>query len=193
MIYNHKLIIMKKVMLSFLILVSFYSNSQEVEFTFTSEKGLTDFIVTPVEGKAAADIYKKIIDWIKVTYKDPSKVILSTIENEYIRFEGASSTIYCINAMGKTCYNTKYQIEISIKDGKYKFDIVDVQSYIDSWIKNPVFNDVLSKDNSSYYFKKDGTLKNNWTYLPEFPKYFNNLNKLLLESIVSKEKKNDNW
>ena len=72
-------------------------NAQETEFTFDSNKGMTDFIVVPVEGKTAPEIYKKIIEWIKVTYKNPDKVILSTIENEYIRFEGSSETLYAVN------------------------------------------------------------------------------------------------
>ena len=60
---------MKKILFVLLILMSFYSNAQETEFTFTAEKGMTDFIVTPVEGKTAPEIYKKVIEWIKVTYK----------------------------------------------------------------------------------------------------------------------------
>ena len=72
---------MKKIIL-FTFLISGILNAQETEFTFTPEKGMTDYIVTTVDGKTAPEIYKKIIDWIKITYKNPDKVILSTIENE---------------------------------------------------------------------------------------------------------------
>ena len=53
---------MKKIIFGLLMLVGFYSNAQETEFTFTAERGMTDFIVTPIEGKTATEIYKKIID-----------------------------------------------------------------------------------------------------------------------------------
>ncbi len=82
---------MNKIVLGLLMVVSFYSNAQETEFTFTADRGMTDFIVTQVEGKTAPEIYKKVIDWIKITYKNPNEVILSTIENEYVRFEGITN------------------------------------------------------------------------------------------------------
>ena len=185
---------MKKVVFGLLILMSLNSNAQEKEFTFSADKGMTDYIVTQVEGKTASEIYKKTIEWIKVTYKNPDKVILSTIENEYVRFEGASSTIYCVNSMGsKTCFDTKYQIEISIKDGKYKFDLIGVQSFIDKWIDNPVFNNNPSKENINGLYKKDGSLKSPYKYFPEFSVYLNNLNISLAENIVSTVKKSDGW
>lgn len=81
---------MKKLLIGFTLLFSTFVNAQETEFTFNKERGMTDFIVIPVEGKTATDIYKKVIEWIKITYKNPNEVILSTIENEYVRFEGIS-------------------------------------------------------------------------------------------------------
>ena len=55
---------------------------------------MTDYIVIPVENKTASEISKKIIERIKITYKNPDKVILSTIENEYIRFEGIGENVF---------------------------------------------------------------------------------------------------
>ena len=129
-------------------LIAQFGFSQETEFTFDYQKGMTDYIVVTVENKSAAEIYKKVVDWVKVTYKNPDKVILSTIENEYIRFEGSSSTLWCITSLGiKTCYNTKYQIEISVKEGKYKFDLIGMEYYINpsqyssgGWNENAIFN-----------------------------------------------------
>ena len=112
---------MKKI-LFLLLITSGIMSAQETEFTFNSERGMTDYIVTPVEGKTAQEIYKKVIDWIKITYKNPDKVILSTIENEYIRFEGSSGYLYSLNMgiLGVQYQDTKYEIEVSIKDDKYK-------------------------------------------------------------------------
>lgn len=184
---------MKKILLVLLSLVGFYSNAQETEFTFNSERGMTDFIVTPIEGKTAIEIYKKIIDWIKVTYKNPNEVILSIIENEYVRFEGRSDSFYAMNPISKIYVPVKYQIEISIKDGKYKFDYIDM-TIIENGTKIPYFS-AKSKEELEPYpiFKKDGTLKSTYKYFTEVPIYLNNLNKSLLESIVSTVKKTDGW
>jgi hypothetical protein len=186
---------MKKILLGLLILVSFNSNAQETEFTFTDDKGMTDFIVTPVEGKTAPEIYKKIVDWIKITYTNPDEVILSTIENEYVRFEGTT------NEIDKT--KSKYQIEISIKDGKYKFDLINLLYYdrtiqmygVVGWTNyygNFISNS--TKESRKDKYKKDGSYKVWWRNTPvEVPAFFNKLNKSLSESIVSTIKKGDGW
>ena len=193
---------MKKIVLGMLMLMSLYSNAQETEFTFTPDKGMTDFIVTPVEEKTAPEIYKKVIDWIKVTYKNPSEVMLSTIENEYVRFEGYSETLYSYNAMGQHYEPTKYVIEISVKDGRYKFDLVSMQSLESpssssrgGWYDVNLFTTKMTKEDleKAYVFKKDGSLRSNFKFVNEVPTYFNNLNKSLSESIISTVKKSDGW
>ena len=186
-----------------MLLVSGIMNAQESEFTFDNNKGMTDFVVTNVEGKTAPEIYKKVIEWIKITYKNPDKVILSTIDNEYVRFEGSSGSCYSIYLplMGKSYQNTKYQIEISIKDGKYKFDIIGMENYtspsqysIGGWSNNALFNGNLDKEYlEKTIYKKDGTLRSTWKNINDVPLYFNDLNKSLLESITTSIKKNDSW
>ena len=184
---------MKKIILGLLIVMSFYSNAQETEFTFTAEKGMTDFIVTPIESKTAPEIYKKVIEWIKVTYKNPNEVILSTIENEYLRFEGISD-------ISKS--KSKYQIEISIKDGKYKFDLISLQVYVGpnqmsipvGWSNYYVnFNTNSTRESRENMYKSDGSYKSWSKNTPEIPQFFNELNKSLSESIVSTVKKTDGW
>jgi hypothetical protein len=179
---------MKKNLL-LIFLISVIVNAQETEFTFNSERGMTDFIVTPVEGKTAPEIYKKIIEWIKVTYKNPDKVILSTIENEFLRFEGISETLY-------SNLPAKYEIEISIKDEKYKFDLINMQCRpLNEWMDIPIFYKQMNKEDleKRYVFKKDGTLRGDYKFAEKIPAYFNNLNKSLLESIISTVKKSDVW
>ena len=184
---------MKKILLGLLMLMSFYSNAQETEFTFTSEKGMTDYIVTPIEGKTAPEIYKKVIEWIKVNYKNPNEVILSTIENEYIRFEGVSD-------ISKS--KSKYQIEISIKDGRYKFDLIGLQVYVSpNQMGTPVgwnnyyvnFISNSTKESRENMYKSDGSYKGWCKNTSEIPTFFNELNKSLFDSIVSTVKKTDGW
>jgi hypothetical protein len=179
----------KKILVGLLLVISFYTNAQATEFTFTADKGMTDYIVTLVDGKSAQDIYKKVIDWIKLTYKNPDKVILSTIENEYLRFEGISETLY-------SGVPTKYEIEISIKEGKYKFDLISMQCKpLASWMDTPIFYESMSKEDleKRYVFKQDGTLRSGYKFADKIPTYFNNLNKSLFESIDSTVKKTDSW
>jgi hypothetical protein len=52
---------MKKTVL-LMLLVSGIMNAQETEFTFDNTKGMTDFVVTNVEGKTAPEIYKKVLN-----------------------------------------------------------------------------------------------------------------------------------
>ncbi|RBA29489.1 DUF4468 domain-containing protein [Flavobacterium tibetense] len=193
---------MKKLFLGLLMAVCFYSSAQETEFTFTAENGMTDFIVTPIEGKTAPEIYKKVIEWIKVTYKNPDKVILSTIENEYVRFEGYSETLHSYNAMGKHYEPTKYEIEINVKDGKYKFDLISMQSLKlassysqGGWYDVKMFTSKMTNEDlvKAYVFKKDGTLRATYKYINEIPMFFNNLNKSLSESIISTANKSEGW
>lgn len=187
---------MKKTVIGLMMLLSYYSNAQETEYTFTAEKGMTEFIVTPVEGKTASEIYKKAIEWIKVTFKNPDKVILSTIENEFIRLEGFSETLYSYNAMGQYFTPSKFQIEISIKDGKYKFDLVGLQELVDAnWREVSFFTSKTTQEEleKAYIFKKDGTLRSTYKFANEVPTYFNNLNKSLSDSIITTVKKTDGW
>lgn len=177
--------------------------AQETEFTFDNTKGMTDFVVVNVEGKTAPEIYKKVIEWIKITYKNPDKVILSTIDNEYVRFEGFSGVCYSINIplMGRSYQDTKYQIEISIKDNKYKFDIISMENYTSpsqysrgGWSNNGFFNGNLDKAFlEKTIYKKDGTIRSVWKNINDVPVYFNDLNKSILESITTAVKKTDGW
>lgn len=193
---------MKKLQLLFLFLTGIMS-AQETQFTFDNTKGMTDFIVVNVESKSATEIYKKVIEWIKVTYKNPDKVILSTIENEYVRFEGSSSAVYPVNVplMGKSYLESKYQIEISIKEGKYKFDVIGMENYNSpsqysrgGWIPNTVFNGNSDKEFlDKIIYKKDGTLRSYYKFINDVPEYFNDLNKSLVESVTATVKKNDSW
>ena len=93
---------MKKIIYFLLatISISNLSFGQETEFKFTKE-GFTDFVVTQCEGKTQAELYKKALDWVSVTYKNPKEVIKAQIENDYIRIEGSSNSLVCLNILGK--------------------------------------------------------------------------------------------
>lgn len=187
---------MKKILLGLLMLVSFYSNAQPTEFKFTKE-GFTDYVVGIVEGKTAQELYKKTIDWINVTYKNPKEVIKAQIENDYIRIEGSKSNMLCIKSLGMlNCSDVRYQIEISLKDGKYKFDLIKLEQYIapSQYTVTSGWSEI-GLANTSGYYKENGELRNIFKLYPQaIESEFNSLNISLndfLKSNTIPSKKSD--
>lgn len=180
---------MKKTILVLLMSVCFYTNAQETEFKFTKE-GFTDYVVIPIEGKTAQELYKKTLDWVSLTYKNPKEVIKAQIENDYIRIEGAKSSMLCVKSLGLlTCNDVRYQIEISFKEGKYKFDLTKLEQYVPAsqYVVNSGWNEVELK-NTSYCYKENGDLKNLFKLYPQaIETEFNTLNISLKDFLNSKE------
>jgi hypothetical protein len=178
---------MKKIIYFLLatISISNLSFSQETEFKFDKE-GFTDFVVTQCEGKTQAELYKKALDWVSVTYKNPKEVIKAQIENDYIRIEGSSNSLICLNILGKKYNNATYQIDISFKDGKYKFDVIEIRQYTEaSQYSSGGWSEVGLATTEPYYNKK-GEIRGVFKYFPEFlPTYFNKLNLELKDFLLS--------
>jgi hypothetical protein len=174
---------MKKIVLGLLMIVSFSSNAQETEFKFTKE-GFTDFVITAVEGKTAQELFKKALDWVSVTYKNPKEVIKAQIENDYIRIEGAKSNMLCMKSLGMlTCADVRYQIEISFKEGKYKFDVTKLEQYTppSQYVINSGWSEV-GLTNTSYCYKENGDLRSLFKLYPSaIETEFNLLNTSLKE------------
>ena len=180
-------------LLGALLLLSTLSFGQETEFKL-SPNGFTDFIVTDCDGKTAVEMYLKTLDWISKTYDLPKEVIKSTVENEYIRIEGSSKILISINAglLGKGHHSGRYQIEISFKDDKYKFDLIKLERYQAAtqyaragWYDVPLETNI--------YFNKKGKLRSKYKYYPEIAIYFNELNKSLQSYILDDyQASNDN-
>ncbi len=181
---------MKKIIVA--LLFGFYCFAQDSTFVFT-KKGFTDFVVSKVEGKTQQELYKKVIDWVNVAYKNPKEVIKAQIENDYVRIEGSKESLICINSLMNFCYPTRYQIEISLKDGKYKFDLIKLEYYIapSKYGAGGWFDYQLT--DMSEYFKDNGEAKGKFKKnIPEITSYFNQLNKelhyfLKSDSIPSKK------
>lgn len=179
---------MKKIILLLAMFFSLLGFSQETEFKFTKD-GFTDFVIIPVENKNQSELYKKAIDWVAVTFKNPKEVIKVQIENDYIRIEGFSKELLCFNSMGKAFYDANYLIEISFKDGKYKFDVLSIT------LLNTKSDPNVQLTNMNEYYKENGAIKGTYKYFPEIiPTYFNKLNTELKEFLLSDNipsKKND--
>lgn len=179
-------------MLIIVLSVTSLSFSQDTDFKFTKQ-GLTDFVITPVTGKTQFELYKKTLDWISLTFKEPGEVIKANIENEYIRIEGFSKELICYSYMGKRCGDTKYEIEISFKDGKYKFDVLSISEY-NNMSKSIMWTN-FEINNTASYFDKKGEAKSSYKFIViTVPEHFNNLNLNLKDFLISggiASKKND--
>lgn len=168
-----------------LVLVCGVSFGQETEFAF-SKDGFTDFVVAECPGKTQNELYKKSIDWLAVTYKNPKEVLKAQIENDYIRFEGSAPGLVTITNLMTFNYPTTYQIEVSFKEGKYKFDVTEVKYYISPSKYGPGgWYDFSIKETAEYYNKK-GLIKGSYKRMPEaLTTYFNNLNKEMKDFFMS--------
>lgn len=172
-----------------LLLMAFITTSafaQDTEFKFSKE-GLTDFIVTTYDSPAK-DLYNRTLAWVKENNK-ATDAIKSSVENEKIVFQGNKENFLCSKAGGTTlCSNANYTIEITFKDGKYKFTVTEI-----------VLKDANGKvvrpnlDDFSEYYDKEGNVKK---YLSDAPaayeSLFNGLNKSLV-TYMDKKKKAENW
>ena len=173
-----------------LLLMAFVTAStfaQETEFKFSKE-GLTDFIVITYDG-SAKDTYNRATAWVKENNKKGYKVV-SSIENEKMTIEGGKDNFLCSKAGGTTvCTYATFTIEITFKDGKYKFEAVSVSEQA----KNSINTVVHNLDDFSYYYDKDGTLKKYKDDVPAaYESLFNELNKSLI-AFMDKKKKAENW
>jgi hypothetical protein len=162
----------KSLIIILLLFINYLSNAQETSFKFSKE-GFTDFVVINIDGKTAPFLYKKTIDWVSLTYVNFKEVLKAQIENDYIRIEGINEG--CL-----------YQIEISFKDGKYKFDLI---SYLHIAGRTNLLD-------MNIWFDNNGNIKNQRLekIIAKHELFLNGLNNSLANHIkneTSPSKKND--
>ena len=173
-----------------------------------SEEGFTDYAVVEVDSLSKENLYKQVKNWVLETYNTPSEVIKSEIKNKKIRIEGSKSNGMTINGVlfGSDYYNIRYSIEISVRDGKYKFDPISLEYYIPyskyvsaKWVDLSIFN---KESLSPYYYqkgKKKGRIQSTFSSFPSsVENHFDNLNISLFNYInknkqSSEEKSDDDW
>jgi len=169
----------------FILFLQIFAIAQDTEFKL-SEAGITDFIVVAVDSVSAKDQYKKCIEWIGKTYKNPNEVIKSKIDSSSIRIEGASNGLVNISGVS---YPTRYQVEISFREGRYKFDLLSIETYSaqNGWGELPIGGSL-----EGYY--KNGELKKVWSFWNDIPPYFNDLSSSLKTYILNTgNSEEDKW
>jgi len=114
-----------------------------------NQLGLTPFVIVEFDSIPREKLYKLIKNWIKETYKNPDKVIKAEIDNKKIRFEGFTDSDISISGLGQKVYGSyTYTITISVKDNKYKFEPISLESAVGSY--------PIPLNDGSGYFNKIG-------------------------------------
>lgn len=156
-----------------------FSYSQDTKFTITNE-GITDYLVTNSDSKTQKEIYTKTMQWVALTFKNTDAVIQSNIENELVRIEGYSKKFNGVS-------DAEYLIEISFKEGKYKFDPLGFT----------IINGINKFDLFATYktfFKKDGSVKNRVKVSIEGAEnLLNGLNIDLKNNVMGDKKDKNDW
>lgn len=178
-----------------LILVSELAFGQSPLKFQLEENGITNYIVTNVENKNASEIYQSSLAWIKKNYNHPDSVIITTVENDYIKFKGLKKDLYCINAFGRSCNDVRYTIELSFKDDKYKMNLIELEFYSKSceFCPSPGWKNLMGLSSKIKYNKK-GKEISAYKFIDEVPEYFNFLNNDLKNYILGNSiQNNKDW
>ena len=101
------------------ILFSISTYSQDLPKLKLNPNGVEPIVVI-TDSIKATELYKKTLNWVQETYKNPEKVLKAKIENEKIRIEGFTDNAWWYKYLGATqIFGMEYSLEISFKDGKY--------------------------------------------------------------------------
>ena len=176
-----KLLIMKNLLFTLAILVSFGGYAQEKRIQVT-EKNPTfppQYVVVEKDSMLVEDGYQRAIEWINITYKNPAEVIKSQIENKYIRMTGFVSGLYIADRMGMIApYNVNYTIEFNFREGKVKFEVTGATFDIPASTYNGIYSSAKTYDlmfNHPDLFKKNGKPKYEFKKATKVTNYFNDL------------------
>jgi hypothetical protein len=188
---------MKKIILLFTLFI-FSKTVCQNDFKHTTDGLNPKFVVVEIDSLNASQIYLKTIDWIKETYKNPDEVIKAKFENEKIRFDGFQENVLSTKMLGVTSYlDVRYSIEISFKEGKFKFEPIKLEEYTKpsqsiagGWGSIPL-------NVGSWIYKRNGKVKGIFkSYPKQIEDVFNNLKTsleiyLLKQNNTIKDKKDD--
>tara|TARA_B100000963_G_scaffold337489_1_gene333533 strand:- start:713 stop:1246 length:534 start_codon:yes stop_codon:yes gene_type:complete len=135
-----------------------------------------------------SEIYKKSLNWVQETYKNPKEVLRANIENEKIRINGYAINAWWNKSLGvKFTYNIDYTVQIEFKEGRCRFTYTIDQMYTSDGQR------LLYTCKA--FFKPNGDIKK--SYIPSVPSLEKTINDLAIsyKNYVSgaNEKNEDNW
>lgn len=125
---------MKKLLFFLMIGICTLTYGQKLSVTPDGLKDADDpektFLVINVEGKTAQQLYDNALKYINKTYKDPEQVIKGKTEGEYLKFiTHVPEFLFVKNSGMKVFFASNYTTELSFKDGKVKYEILNLEMY----------------------------------------------------------------
>ena len=175
---------MKKIILLLAVLSSSIVLAQNISQLKLKPNGVEP-IVVEVDSLTASEIYKKALNWVQETYKNPDKVLKANITDEKIRIDGFANPAFWWKSLGiKQTMNMDYTIEISFKDGKYRFEYIVGQFYIDGGQR--------ALYTYSSFYKNNGDVRKAYDdAVPSLEQTMNDLSKSFYNYISGKTSKED--
>ncbi|MBK5212032.1 MAG: DUF4468 domain-containing protein [Flavobacteriaceae bacterium] len=174
---------MKKIILLLAVFSSSLLLAQNIPQLKLTPNGVEP-IVVEVDGLTASEIYKKALNWVQETYKNPDEVLKANITDEKIRVNGYDDDAYSWKAGGMTHnMGMQYTLEISFKDGKYKYECIVGEINI---------NGGQRLNFSQFLFKNNGDVKKTYSYaVPSLEQTMNDLSKSFYNYVSGKTSKED--
>ncbi|WP_242156862.1 DUF4468 domain-containing protein [Aestuariivivens sediminis] len=149
-----------------------------------------------IDGLSQGQLYNGTTEWIEKTIISPDEVIKKSLDIEKVRFQGIKEDLFEVAAVfGSYFFDGRYTIEVTFKDGEYKFEPISLERYIHSDLRDLRFKGrwlPISLDNPDYLYNRKGKLRKHSRNLPEaINGLFNSLNRDLKAYLtgVAKEKK----
>jgi hypothetical protein len=183
---------MRKTLLIALISLSTLTFAQKLSVTPNGLRDSADieksFVVIPAEGKTAKQLYDDAVKYINKTYKSADDVIKGKTDGEYLKFVTyAPSMLMLKNGFTKVPFNAKYIIELNFKDGKVKYEIIELEIYNDA-----KYNLSFTGSGLSFFiYNKKGELKRE-TEKASIEQYFNG-SLLSLTNFLQGKTTEDKW
>lgn len=88
------------------------------------------FVVINVEGLTAKQLFDNAMKYINKNYKNPENVIKGETESEYLKFiTHVPNFLVVKNTGAKILIDANYTTELSFKDGKVKYEIIELDMY----------------------------------------------------------------
>ena len=169
--------------------------SKSTEFTFDS-KGLNPSVLTVnVKSLKKNELSAKTKAWIKEKKGNTGKVTSKTEEsggetekNEKIQFSGTADNAFCFGLKSDySCEDLTYSIELTIKNGQYKFKPLSLSYTSTGKAKGNEIN--LKK---SDFHNNNGEVKEEYEKVPfQIETLLNNMNKSLLHYLNDEDQETE--
>ena len=178
-----------------LVLISISLTAQE-NYVFTSSGISPKESIITFPGVSKDQLYQKALRFVKETYRSPDDVIVTTVENEMIRFTGADSEAFCFKALGmKKCTAAIYTVQLDFKDGKMRFQPVEMYYNTEASRYSSGGRQYIDLDNGEdKMYRRNGEPRSMFRFL--VPAIGDVLNKNLSDIqdyIENEEELNSNW